>query len=149
MTECGTWNSGRSPDNTSMLTLIGILIVVVGFALRVNPLLVVTVAGLATGLAGGLGPVAVVTAFGKACGWNTNSVGAPPKIARARAWLHASTTSLVAWRIGSFLSVLQMNGTAVAMTSAAMPTTTMISISVKPAWDRGRGNWLKLGFIRD
>lgn len=49
-----------------MLTLIGIVIVVAGFALRINPLLVVTVAGLATGLASGLGPVAVVTAFGKA-----------------------------------------------------------------------------------
>ncbi len=49
-----------------MLTLIGILIVVVGFVLRLNPLLVVTVAGLATGLASGLGPVEVVTAFGKA-----------------------------------------------------------------------------------
>jgi uncharacterized membrane protein len=49
-----------------VLTLIGILIVVVGFALRLNPLLVVTVAGLATGLASGRGPVEVVTAFGKA-----------------------------------------------------------------------------------
>jgi uncharacterized membrane protein len=49
-----------------VLTLIGVLIVVVGFALRLNPLLVVTVAGLATGLASGLGPVDVVTAFGKA-----------------------------------------------------------------------------------
>jgi uncharacterized membrane protein len=49
-----------------MLPLIGILLVVAGFALRLNPLLVVTVAGLATGLASGLGPVDVVTAFGKA-----------------------------------------------------------------------------------
>ena len=49
-----------------MLSLIGIVLVVVGFALRLNPLLVVTVAGLATGLASGLGPVAVLTAFGKA-----------------------------------------------------------------------------------
>lgn len=49
-----------------MLTLIGILIVVAGFAARLNPLLVVTVAGLATGLASGLGPVEVVAAFGKA-----------------------------------------------------------------------------------
>lgn len=49
-----------------MLTLIGIVIVVAGFALRLNPLLVVTVAGLATGLASGLGIVAVITAFGKA-----------------------------------------------------------------------------------
>ena len=49
-----------------MLPLIGILIVVAGFALRLNPLLVVTVAGLATGLASGLGVVDVVSAFGKA-----------------------------------------------------------------------------------
>jgi uncharacterized membrane protein len=49
-----------------VLTLIGIVIVVAGFALRLNPLLVVTVAGLATGLASGLGIVEVITAFGKA-----------------------------------------------------------------------------------
>ena len=49
-----------------MLTLIGIIIVVAGFAARLNPLLVVTVAGLATGLASGLDPIQVVTAFGKA-----------------------------------------------------------------------------------
>jgi uncharacterized membrane protein len=48
------------------MALIGILIVVVGFALRLNPLLVVTVAGIATGLASGLGPVDVIAAFGKA-----------------------------------------------------------------------------------
>jgi uncharacterized membrane protein len=49
-----------------MLTLVGVLIVIVGFALRANPLLVVTVAGVATGLAGGLDPVSVVTEFGRA-----------------------------------------------------------------------------------
>jgi uncharacterized membrane protein len=49
-----------------VLTLIGVVIVVAGFVLRVNPLLVVTCAGLATGLASGLGVVAVITAFGKA-----------------------------------------------------------------------------------
>jgi uncharacterized membrane protein len=49
-----------------MLTLIGIVIVVVGFVLRINPLLVVTIAGLATGIAGGLGPLEVIAAFGKA-----------------------------------------------------------------------------------
>src|SRR5437764_5493416 len=48
------------------MTLIGVAIVVVGFVLRINPLLVVTVAGLATGIASGLGPLAVVAAFGKA-----------------------------------------------------------------------------------
>ena len=49
-----------------MLSLIGIVIVIIGFVLRMNPLLVVTVAGLATGMASGLGPLEVVTAFGKA-----------------------------------------------------------------------------------
>jgi uncharacterized membrane protein len=49
-----------------MFSLIGVVIVVVGFVLRINPLLVVTVAGLATGIAGGLGPFAVIAAFGKA-----------------------------------------------------------------------------------
>ena len=49
-----------------MLTLVGVAIVVIGFVLRMNPLLVVTVAGLATGIASGLGPLAVIAAFGKA-----------------------------------------------------------------------------------
>jgi len=49
-----------------MLTLIGILIVVVGFALRLNPLLVVTVAGLATGIASGKPLLDVIAAFGHA-----------------------------------------------------------------------------------
>ena len=49
-----------------MLVLIGIPIVVIGFALRFNALLVVTIAGLATGLAGGLHTVEIISAFGKA-----------------------------------------------------------------------------------
>ena len=49
-----------------MITLIGIFIVVIGFALRFNALLVVTVAGLATGIAGGKGLLEVVELFGKA-----------------------------------------------------------------------------------
>ena len=49
-----------------MFSLIGIVKVVVGVVLMVNPLLVVTVAGLATGIASGLGPLEVVAAFGKA-----------------------------------------------------------------------------------
>ena len=39
-----------------MLSLIGIVIVVIGFVLRINPLLVVMIAGIATGIAGGLSP---------------------------------------------------------------------------------------------
>ena len=49
-----------------MLTLSGILIVVVGFIARLNPLLVVTVAAIVTGLAGGLDFITVISAFGKA-----------------------------------------------------------------------------------
>jgi len=49
-----------------MWVLIGIPIVVLGFALRFNPLLVVTIAGISTGLAGGMQTVEIVSAFGKA-----------------------------------------------------------------------------------
>lgn len=49
-----------------MLTLIGIVIVIVGFAVRINPLLVVTVAGIATGLAGNLSLQKVLITFGDA-----------------------------------------------------------------------------------
>ncbi|MEX2110302.1 MAG: DUF969 domain-containing protein [Gemmatimonadaceae bacterium] len=49
-----------------MLPLVGVVVVVIGFVLRINPLLVVTVAGLATGLASGLNFLEVVAAFGKA-----------------------------------------------------------------------------------
>ncbi len=49
-----------------MLPLIGILIVVAGFSLRFNPLAVVAVAALATGLAAHRSPVDVISSFGKA-----------------------------------------------------------------------------------
>ena len=42
----------------SYLPLLGILMVVAGFALKLNPMLVVTVSGLATGLLAGMGPAA-------------------------------------------------------------------------------------------
>jgi uncharacterized membrane protein len=48
------------------LPLIGIALVVVGFLLRLNPLLVVTVAAVVTGLTAGLDLLAVISAFGKA-----------------------------------------------------------------------------------
>jgi uncharacterized membrane protein len=49
-----------------MLVLTGIAVIVLGFLLRFNPLLVVTVAAAVTGLAAGLHPVALLAAFGKA-----------------------------------------------------------------------------------
>jgi len=54
------------------LPLLGILIVVAGFALRLNPMLVVVAAGLATGLLAGMNPVEVLAAFGKA--FNDNRI---------------------------------------------------------------------------
>lgn len=53
-----------------MLTLLGVLVIVLGFSLRFNPLLVVIAAALTSGLAAGLSPLEVLTAFGKA--FNTN-----------------------------------------------------------------------------
>ncbi len=49
-----------------ILTLFGVLVVVVGFAVRLNPLLVVVASAFITGLLAGLGPVEVLAAFGKA-----------------------------------------------------------------------------------
>ncbi|BCJ27199.1 hypothetical protein Asera_13070 [Actinocatenispora sera] len=54
---------GRETE-AAMLVLIGVLLVVVGFALRLNPLVVVTVAGIVTGLLGGLSPMEILNAFG-------------------------------------------------------------------------------------
>ena len=49
-----------------MLVLIGIVIIIAGFLLRFNPLLVIMASALATGLAAGLDVSAIVAAFGKA-----------------------------------------------------------------------------------
>ncbi|MFI0713618.1 DUF969 domain-containing protein [Streptomyces inhibens] len=48
-----------------MIVLLGVLVVVIGFATKRNPLLVVGVAGIATGLLGGLSPGKVLAAFGE------------------------------------------------------------------------------------
>ena len=49
-----------------MLILWGVAIIVIGFAVRLNPLLVVVAAAMTTGLLAGLSPLAVMAAFGKA-----------------------------------------------------------------------------------
>ena len=49
-----------------MWTLLGIAVVVAGFALRFNPLLVIAASALVTGVAGHLDPLAILAAFGKA-----------------------------------------------------------------------------------
>lgn len=54
------------------LPLLGILVVVAGFALRINPMLVVTASAFVTGLLAGKGPIEVVALFGKA--FNDNRI---------------------------------------------------------------------------
>ena len=52
--------------------LIGIALVVIGFAMKLNPMLVVTASALVTGLVAGMDPVKVVSTFGKA--FNDNRI---------------------------------------------------------------------------
>ena len=47
-----------------MWVLIAVAVVVVGFALKLNSMLVVTVAGVVAGLVAGIGPVEIVESFG-------------------------------------------------------------------------------------
>ena len=54
------------------LPLVGIVLVVVGFALRLNPMLVVTASAIVTGLLGGMDLVEVISTFGKA--FNDNRI---------------------------------------------------------------------------
>jgi uncharacterized membrane protein len=57
---------------THYLPLLGIFVVVAGFALRLNPMLVVTASAFVTGLLAGMGPVQVIETFGKA--FNDNRI---------------------------------------------------------------------------
>lgn len=78
MKPCETLSRARrdlySPGDTdiidtevaALLVLLGIPILIVGFLIRLNPLLVVAIAGAATGLLAGFDPLAVLAAFGKA-----------------------------------------------------------------------------------
>ena len=50
----------------SYLPLLGILVMDARFALRLNPMLVVTAPALVTGLLAEMGPVEVISAFGRA-----------------------------------------------------------------------------------
>ena len=49
-----------------MWVLLGVGVVVVGFIVRINPLLVIAAAAITTGLAAGMAPLALVAALGKA-----------------------------------------------------------------------------------
>ena len=49
-----------------MIKLIGVFIVIVGLLFRFNPLLVVLVAGFATGMVAGMSPLEILSAIGQA-----------------------------------------------------------------------------------
>jgi uncharacterized membrane protein len=49
-----------------MMSLLGVLVLLAGLVTRRNPLLVVTAAALVAGVAGGVGPLRLLAAFGKA-----------------------------------------------------------------------------------
>src|SRR5277367_2814100 len=49
-----------------MMSLLGVLVLLAGLVARRNPLLVVTAAALVAGLAGGIAPLRLLAAFGKA-----------------------------------------------------------------------------------
>jgi uncharacterized membrane protein len=57
---------------TNYWPLLGIALVVIGFALRMNPMLVVTASAIVTGLLGGMDLVKVISTFGKA--FNDNRI---------------------------------------------------------------------------
>jgi uncharacterized membrane protein len=48
-----------------MIKLIGVLIVIVGFALRINPIAIVLSAGIVTGLVGHMSIVKILETIGK------------------------------------------------------------------------------------
>ena len=53
-------------EAVSLWPLLGVVMVVLGFALRLNPALVVVMSGLATGLIAGMSPLQVLSLLGSA-----------------------------------------------------------------------------------
>ena len=117
-----------------MWPLLGIAVVVAGFALRLNGLLVVAASAIVTGLAGGLDLVDVVSAFGKA--FNENRyIGAvwlvlPAIGALERAGLKERARDLIAgmrvvtvFRILCLYLLLRQIGAALGLTSLGGPAT--------------------------
>jgi uncharacterized membrane protein len=117
-----------------MLPLLGVGVVVVGFVLRLNGLLVVAAAAIVTGLAAGLDLVAVIAAFGKA--FNDNryigivwlvlpAIGALERAGlreRARD-LIASLRAVTVFRILCLYLLIRQVGAALGLTSLGGPAT--------------------------
>jgi uncharacterized membrane protein len=111
-----------------MLTLLGVLVVVAGFVLRRNPLLVVLAAAVVTGVAAGLDVVAIVASIGKAftanrymaVGWLVLPVVGVLERAGLRARAQELVQSLAAVTAGRVLLAyffLRLLGSALGLTS--------------------------------
>ena len=75
-----------------MWVLLAVAVVVVGFALRLNAMLVVTVAGIVAGLIGGLSPVEILEAFGTGFAATGRSPSSSSSC-RSSAWSSATACS--------------------------------------------------------
>jgi len=119
-----------------MLVLSGVAVIALGFLLRFNPLLVIVVAALVTGLAAGLDPLAVLARFGHAFN-ETRYVTAiymvlPVIGLLERAGLQARARSLVAGlkglTVGRFLTgylLFRQLSAALGLTAIAGPAQTV------------------------
>ena len=119
-----------------MLVLSGVAVIALGFLLRFNPLLVIVVAALVTGLAAGLDPLAVLARFGHAFN-ETRYVTAiymvlPVIGLLERAGLQARARSLVArlkgLTVGRFLTgylLFRQLSAALGLTAIAGPAQTV------------------------
>ncbi len=57
-----------------MLSLIGVVVVIVGFALRLEPIAIIVVSAIVTAICGGIGPEEMLTIVGNNFVWNRNQV---------------------------------------------------------------------------
>ena len=117
-----------------MLPLLGVAVVVLGFAARVNPLLVVMTAAIVSGLAGGLDLEGVISAFGKAFNENRyisvvwlilpaigalERAGLQQRVRELIAALHAMTL----FRLLTFYFLIRQGGAALGLASLGGPAT--------------------------
>lgn len=122
---CQGIEKGRLP----MWPLLGIAVLIAGFALRWNPLPVIVAAALASGIGAGLTPLAVIEALGKA--FNTNRyVGVPwiilPVIGLLeRAGLRERARTIIAEMAGATTGRLLLAYLLVRQLTAALGLTTI------------------------
>jgi uncharacterized membrane protein len=117
-----------------MLPLLGVAVVVLGFAARVNPLLVVMSAAIVSGLAGGLDLTGVISAFGKAFNENRYvsvvwlilpAIGALERAGlqqRVRQFI-AGLRAMTLIRLLTFYFLIRQGGAALGLSSLGGPAT--------------------------